>query len=105
MFKQKINRILHIIILLTFLFSVFDFKAITYAGEGNMVSINIESFSIEGLAGLNLWLKADSIEDRYEGDLVELWNDSSGMGNHANQSNESYRPVYKEGQLTSYLKR
>ena len=50
-------------------------------------------FSPTGIAGLQLWLKADSLA-LTDGDPVSTWADSSGNSNNATSSGAS-RPTYK----------
>ena len=60
------------------------------------ISINAQSIiSPQGIAGLSLWLKADS-NIITNGNNVTQWNDCSGNGYNAIQSNSTYQP-----QLTS----
>lgn len=47
------------------------------------------------LNGCKLWLNADSIEGS-DGDLISTWNDLSGEGNDATQSNDDYKPILKK---------
>ena len=42
-----------------------------------------------------LWYKANAIVGLNDGDLVAQWNDSSGNNNHALQSVDSLKPIYK----------
>jgi hypothetical protein len=46
------------------------------------------------IAGLKLWLKADSLS-LSDGDPVSTWADSSGNGNDATQGTAGLRPLYK----------
>ena len=45
-------------------------------------------------AGLQLWLKADSITGVASGDAVSTWPDSSGSGRNATQSTPNKKPVF-----------
>lgn len=45
------------------------------------------------LSGCSLWLDASQGVTQVDG-KVSQWNDMSGSGNHAAQSNETYRPTY-----------
>lgn len=49
------------------------------------------------LSGLVLWLRADTIADRLDGDTVQTWKDESGQGNHMTQATAAKRPIYKTG--------
>jgi hypothetical protein len=51
-------------------------------------------FDPSSIAGLKLWLKADAITGKVDGDLLDQWNDSSGNGYHAAASGAA-RPTYK----------
>jgi hypothetical protein len=46
------------------------------------------------IAGLKLWLKADGIVGKADGDLLDQWDDSSGNGYHATATGTA-RPTYK----------
>jgi hypothetical protein len=51
-------------------------------------------FSLSDVAGLTLWLKADGITDKSDGDLVDQWDDFSGNGFHGTASG-ALRATYK----------
>jgi hypothetical protein len=48
------------------------------------------------IAGLKLWLKADSLA-LSDGDPVGTWTDSSGTSNDATQATAGFKPLYKTG--------
>lgn len=50
------------------------------------------SFSPTDISGLKLWLKADAITGKSDGDTVSTWSDSSGLGNDATAGTA---PIYK----------
>ena len=53
-------------------------------------------------SGLKLWLDAaDASTITHSSNAVSQWNDKSGNGNHANQSNSSYQPVLYNSVLNS----
>lgn len=52
------------------------------------------------IAGLKLWLRADSLA-LANNDPVATWNDESGQGNHATQATSGNRPVYLTNQQNS----
>lgn len=43
----------------------------------------------------SLWLKADAITGKNDGDALAQWDDSSGNANHATQGTAASRPLYK----------
>lgn len=49
-----------------------------------------------------LWYKADAIVGLNDGDKVSQWNDSSGNNNHAVQSAEANKPIYKTNILNGF---
>jgi len=51
--------------------------------------------------GLKVWLKADAITGKNDGDALSQWDDSSGQANHATQSTGSLQPLYKTSILNS----
>lgn len=67
-------------------------------GDIPQLDVVVPSFIPFSTDGLNLWLKADSLS-LSDGDQVSSWNDSSGNGNNATQSNSSYKPIFKTGIL------
>lgn len=67
---------------------------------GDIPQLDVVVPSFIPLDGLNLWLKANSLS-LSDGDQVSSWNDSSGNGNNATQSNSSYKPIFKTGILNS----
>lgn len=52
------------------------------------------AFSPLSIPGIQLWLKADSL-DLSDGSLVTTWSDSSGWENHALQPSARSKPVFK----------
>jgi hypothetical protein len=54
------------------------------------------AFSPTDISGITLWLKADAITGKVDGDLLSQWDDSSGAGNHVTASG-ALRPTYKTG--------
>ena len=46
---------------------------------------------------LRMWLKADSITGKTTNDSMSFWEDSSGNGHHATQSNGPWQPRYHSG--------
>lgn len=54
----------------------------------------VAAFAPTDLAGLVLWLKADSLALN-DGDAVASWTDSSGNGNTASQGTAANKPTYK----------
>lgn len=62
----------------------------------------IDSIQPDAIAGLQLWLKADSFSSRIDGSVVSGWPDSSGQGNDAIQGTTgttANRPKYYSNQL------
>ena len=51
-------------------------------------------FSPSDVSGLTLWLKADAITGKSDGDLLDQWDDLSGNAFHATASG-ALRPTYK----------
>ncbi|HNW96905.1 MAG TPA: PKD domain-containing protein [Bacteroidales bacterium] len=52
-------------------------------------------FSLNSITGLDLWLRADSAATIHlSGSNVTIWDDCSGNGNNATQSNSSNQPIY-----------
>lgn len=47
------------------------------------------------ISNLQLWLKADAITGKNDGDAISTWTDSSGNNNNATQATVSLQPVYK----------
>lgn len=62
-----------------------------------LVCIPIKAYATtpDQISGLEIWLKADSIIDLNDGDVITTWNDSSTNGNNVTQSNSSLKPTYK----------
>lgn len=54
----------------------------------------VTPFSPSDIAGLKLWLKADSLA-LANNDPVTTWTDSSGLGNHATQATVAKKPTFK----------
>lgn len=52
-------------------------------------------FTATTVAGLRLWMKADSITGKNDGDAVTQWNDSSGQGNNTTQAVGGAQPTYR----------
>jgi hypothetical protein len=61
---------------------------------GNLPVIAPAAFSPSDLPNLVLWLNASTLALN-DNDTVATWNDSSGLGNNASQSNSAKRPIYK----------
>jgi hypothetical protein len=57
------------------------------------------SFSPADIAGLSLWLKADAITGKADGDALSQWDDSSGQANHVTQATGAARPTYRTNVL------
>lgn len=66
---------------------------IQLTGAGTVAS---GAFSPSDVSGMTLWLKADAITGKVDGDLLSQWDDSSGAGNHVTSSG-ALRPTYKTG--------
>lgn len=47
------------------------------------------------LTGLQLWLKADAIVGKVDGDAISTWSDSSGNSKDATQATGVNQPIYK----------
>ena len=54
---------------------------------------------IDGIGGVALWLDAEEIEGKTDGETIGVWHDLSGNGNHALQVRESMQPEYVTGEL------
>lgn len=72
---------------------------------GTIVSVPVTVLATEAeelpvTSGLVLQLDADAIEGLSDNDLIGQWNDLSGNDNHATQSTESYKPLYKTNVLS-----
>lgn len=59
------------------------------------------AFSPLSVAGLKLWLKADVITGKNDGDAIAQWDDQSGQGNHLVQATGARQPLYKTNQVNS----
>lgn len=58
--------------------------------------VSAAAFAPTDIAGLTLWLKADAITGKSDGDPIASWLDSSGLGNNAAQVGaDATRPTYK----------
>lgn len=64
-------------------------------GALGMASGKPPSFSVDQIAGLTAWLKADALTGLSDGDAVASWPDSSGQSHSASQATSGRRPVYK----------
>lgn len=64
-----------------------------------MASAGVAYADLISPSGLVLWLKADSITGLSNGNPVTAWNDSSGSGNNAAQSDASHQPTYRSSVL------
>jgi hypothetical protein len=53
------------------------------------------SFAPTDIAGLQVWLKADGIAGKADGDPISQWDDLSGHGQNAVQVTGSKQPTYK----------
>lgn len=51
--------------------------------------------NVTGNSSLILWLRADQIAGKSDGDTISFWKDLSGYGNNATQSTASLRPTYE----------
>ena len=51
------------------------------------------------LSNLKLWLRADAITGKSDGETITTWNDESGQANDVTQATASKRPIYKTGIL------
>ena len=62
-------------------------------------SAKLTTLSAPFASNLLLWMAADSISGKSDGDSVDTWRDLSTSGNNATQSTSSKRPVYKTNTL------
>ena len=58
---------------------------------------SVAPFTPAAISGLTVWLKADAITGKSDGDAMSSWTDSSGNGNHAVQATGANQPLYKTG--------
>lgn len=53
------------------------------------------SFSPDDIAGLELWLDANQITGKNDGDTISTWSDVSGNSNNVTQATAGRQPTYK----------
>jgi hypothetical protein len=53
------------------------------------------AFTPASIGGLTVWLKADAITGKVDGDAISSWTDSSGGSKHGTQATGSAQPIYK----------
>lgn len=70
--------------------------SIPWIGIGNMVVT--PGFTPDQLSGLQVWLKADAITGKNDGDAISQWDDSSGGAHHFTQGTGANQPLYKAAQ-------
>ena len=63
--------------------------------------VSVPPFAPTDIAGLTLWLKADSIVGLNDGDAVSTWSDSSGNGNDGTQAVGANRPTYQTNEVNN----
>lgn len=66
----------------------------------NPFIFGVPPFSPSDIAGLDVWLKADSLA-LSDGDPVATWTDSSGNGNNATQGTSGNRPTLQTNELNA----
>lgn len=79
-------------------------SAINAVGTGtasSVVSATPSAGSAIPTTGLALWLKADAITGKVDGDAISSWTDSSSNSRNAVQATGGAQPVYKTGILNS----
>lgn len=68
------------------------------SSSGVLIGVSAEdqfaSFNPNDFGDCQLWLKADAGVTKNGSDLVELWEDQSGSGNHVEQTTEANRPTW-----------
>ena len=72
------------------------FNKSEYSNWSDTMSFSV--FTPLALSNVELWLKADA-ENLSNGDKVYQWNDYSGKGNNALQTNNNYKPTYLKNQI------
>ena len=61
---------------------------------GSVVGI-LDEFLPSDLSGLIIWVRADSITGKVDGNTITTWSDESGQGTDVTQATAAKKPVYK----------